>query len=209
MAGRLRERLSLATVARDGRYRIPSDRVHRNAKLVMDGPAGALFEHVEPGEGEAWRPGVGGILLRKREFRVADDMGAHGIIEAAKRLREEIERILRALSEEGGADPTSEERVSSHGREVGEMYLSGLVGSAPMRETTDPHDLSEDEVVLNCVVRKSGSSQRGWSIQPSSPSPTRTGITRIGSRPWCAADTSLRSPRKGMEPQNLSPMPTG
>lgn len=112
-----------------------------------------------------WNPGkekrgartsVGSFFRKQGVPGAEDGMELHGIIEAMKRLRqEEIERILRALSEEGGADPTSEERVFLTWEEVGEMYLSGLVRFG---SHTESHriltTLTEDEVVLELRCSK-------------------------------------------------------
>ena len=94
---------------------------------------------------------------------VTDGMELHGIIDAMKRLRqEEIDRILRALSEVGGADPASEERVFLAWDEVGEMFRSGLVRFG---SHTESHriltTLSDDEVVFGAAsferaARRSG-----------------------------------------------------
>jgi len=102
------------------------------------------------------RTSVGSFLRRQGVTGVADDMELHGIIGAMKRLRqEEIERILRALSEEGGAAPISEERGFLAWEEVGEMYQSGLVRFG---SHTESHriltTLSDDEVALDLLRSK-------------------------------------------------------
>ena len=113
----------------------------------------------------AWNPGkekrgvrtsVGSFLRKQGVTGVADDMELHGIIGAMKWLRqEEIDRILHAMSEEGGADSASEERVFLTWEEVGEMYQSGLVRFG---SHTESHriltTLSDDEVALELLRSK-------------------------------------------------------
>jgi peptidoglycan/xylan/chitin deacetylase (PgdA/CDA1 family) len=121
------------------RNRFWTDRLARF--LITENP-GKGMSGVQTPEGSFIRiPGLPGA---------ADGMDLHGIIEAMKRLRqEEIERILRALSEEDGADPTSEERVFLTWEEVGEMFQSGIVRFG---SHTESHriltTLSDDEVAL-------------------------------------------------------------
>lgn len=110
-----------------------------------------LLNMENPGKGKHGAQTLAGSFLRIPGLpgRV-DGMDLHGIIDAMKRLRqEEIERILYSLSEGGGVDPASEERVFLTWEEVGEMFRSGLVRFG---SHTESHriltTISDDEVAL-------------------------------------------------------------
>lgn len=114
-----------------------------------------LLDTGNPGKGKRGGQAPVGSFFRKQGVpAVADGMEIYGVIEAMKRLpQEEIERILRALSEEGGVDLTSEGRVFLTWEEAGEMFRSGTVRFG---SHTESHriltTLSDDEVAceLHC-----------------------------------------------------------
>jgi peptidoglycan/xylan/chitin deacetylase (PgdA/CDA1 family) len=88
-----------------------------------------LLRAKRPERGDAGMSPPTGVTLEAAGIPVKPDgRELGGIVEAMKRLRqEEIERILQAMSEEGGRDPASAERAFLTWEEVGDMYRSGVV----------------------------------------------------------------------------------